>query len=147
MIPDEQLVEAIERLMIEAIGVTAIVLAEAGPEIELTFAQWRAMAIVGSDEAGIRVGELATRIGSTASTTSRLVRRLEVRGLVLAEREDLDRRATRVRLTDRGWSMRRTLVELRQQRVRDALRHCSGTLSGELVPGLRQIGEALGAYG
>jgi DNA-binding MarR family transcriptional regulator len=146
MIFDEQLVEAIERLMVEAIGITTIVIAQSGSEVELTFAQWRALAVVGSAESGIRVGELAARIGSTVSTTSRLVRRLEVRGLVLAERDDIDRRATRVRLTDGGRALRLTLVGRRQQFVRDALASCQGPLSKELIPGLRQIGEALRTY-
>ena len=147
MIPDEHLVEAIEQLMVEAIGVTAIVLAEAGPDVELTFAQWRAIAVVGAASDGIRVGELASRMRSTIPTTSRLVRRLENRGLVLAERDTVDRRATRVSLTDAGSTMRQTLVAMRKQRVRDAIAERPKAVSGQLVTGLQQVGEALRAYG
>lgn len=145
MVPDE-LVEAIERLMVEAIGVTAIALAQAGADVELSFLQWRAIAVVGAADAGLRVGELARRIGSTVPTTSRLVRRLELRGLVAAERDAIDRRATRVRLTDRGDTMRRTLVARREERVRDALERCGTRLSPDVVGGLHQIGDALRAY-
>ena len=146
MITDE-LVEAIERLMVEAIGVTAIALAQAGPDVELSFLQWRAMAVVGASGGGIRVGALAGRIGSTVPTTSRLVRRLELRGLVVAEQDAVDRRATRVRLSERGDSMHRTLIARREARVRDALERCGTESSADLVAGLSRIGEALRAYG
>ena len=145
MITDE-LVEAIERLMVEAIGVTAIALAQAGPDVELSFLQWRAMAVVGAS-GGIRVGALAGRIGSTVPTTSRLVRRLELRGLVVAEQDAVDRRATRVRLSETGDSMHRTLVARREARVRDALERCGTESSPDLVAGLQRIGDALRAYG
>ena len=58
--------------------------------------------VVGAATDGIRVGEIAGRIGSAVPTTSRLVRRLERRGLVAAERDEADRRATLVRLTPTG---------------------------------------------
>ncbi len=145
MISDE-LVEAIERLMVEVIGVTAVALAEAGPDVDLSFVQWRAIAVVGAAPGGIRVGALAARIGSTVPTTSRLVRRLELRGLVVAERDVADRRATRVRLTDLGDGIRRALVAHRQERVRDALERCGGRWPDDFVPALHQVGDALGAY-
>ena len=86
------------------------------------------------------------RIGSAVPTTSRLVRRLERRGLVVAERDDADRRATLVRLTPAGMRIRADLVECRRELVRAALGRSLEPLSQRLLPGLEQIGDALRNY-
>ena len=95
----ERIVEAIEGLVVEAVGITTVALVQATPGIDLSLPQWRALVVVGSSETGMRVGEVAGRIGSAVPTTSRLVRRLERRGLLEAVRDETDRRATIVRLT------------------------------------------------
>jgi DNA-binding MarR family transcriptional regulator len=146
MAQDERVVRAIERLMVESVGVTTIALARATPDVELSFAQWRALVVVGSALDGIRVGEIAGRIGSAVPTTSRLVRRLERRGLVQAERDEADRRATRVRLTPAGEQLRDALVSRRRTLVRQALEERADRLATDLREGLEQIGEALRRY-
>lgn len=146
MTPDERIVEAVERLMVEAIGVTTVALAETTPGVELSIAQWRALMVVGSCADGIRVGEIAARIGSAVPTTSRLVQRLERRGLVVGQRDETDRRATRVRLTEAGGQIRGAIVDRRRQLVRDALAARTDALSAELGGGLDEIGAALRRY-
>jgi DNA-binding MarR family transcriptional regulator len=146
MAQDERVVQAIERLMVESIGVTTVALARATPALELSFPQWRALVVVGAATDGIRVGEIAGRIGSAVPTTSRLVRRLERRGLVLTERDETDRRATRVRLSPTGEQLRMALVSRRRALVREALADRPDRLSDELGAGLEQIGEALRRY-
>ncbi len=146
MAQDEAIVEAIERLMVESVGVTTVALGLASPDVELSFPQWRALVVVGTYEAGIRVGEIAARIGSAVPSTSRLVRRLERRGLVVAERDEADRRATLVRLTPAGKHLRTALVDCRRQLVRDALAGHAGRLSAQLLEGLDQIAGALRRY-
>jgi DNA-binding MarR family transcriptional regulator len=146
MTPDERIIEAVERLMVEAIGVTTVALAQAAPEVDLSIAQWRALMVVGSRADGIRVGEIAARIGSAVPTTSRLIRRLERRGLVVAQRDELDRRATLVRLTESGKLIRTTIVGRRRQLVRDALSVRPEAVPGELVGGLAEIAAALHRY-
>jgi DNA-binding MarR family transcriptional regulator len=146
MSPDERIVEAIERLIFESVGVTTVALGRISPQIELSFPQWRALVVIGSSQDGIRVGEIAGRIGSAVPTTSRLLRRLERRGLVVTERDETDRRATRVRLAPAGVRIRHALVEQRRQLVRDALAARSTPLSTDLQQGLREIGEALEPY-
>lgn len=146
MTPDERIIDAVERLMVEAIGVTTVALAQAAPDVDLTVAQWRGLVVVGSSPGGIRVGEIAARIGSAVPTTSRLVRRLERRGLVVAERDEADRRATLVRLTESGETIRTAIVERRRQLVRDALSARPEALSAELSGGLTEIEAALHRY-
>ncbi|HET7029115.1 MAG TPA: MarR family transcriptional regulator [Candidatus Limnocylindrales bacterium] len=129
--------------MVESVGITTIALGQASPDVELSFPQWRALVVVGSTHDGIRVGEIAGRIGSAVPTTSRLVRRLERRGLVTAERDEADRRATRVRLTPLGEAIRVALVDRRRELVRAALARRAGPLSTDLLTGLAEISEAL----
>ncbi len=146
MAPEERIVEAIERLMVESVGITTVALAQASPSVELSFPQWRALVVIGASDRGIRIGEMAARIGSAGPTTSRLVRRLERRGLVISERDESDRRATLVRLTPAGEGFRRALVERRRELVRQALAMRSDELATDLIEGLTQIGEAMARY-
>ncbi len=143
---DGRIVEAIEGLMVEAVGITTVALAQASPDVELSFPQWRALVVVGANAGGIRVGEIAGRIGSAVPTTSRLVRRLERRGLVASERDEADRRATLVRLTPAGQRIRAALVRRRQELIRELLARHPIPLAGDLQVGLEQIGEALARY-
>jgi DNA-binding MarR family transcriptional regulator len=146
MTPDERIVRAIERLVVEAIGITTVALTEARPEVELTLPQWRVLVVVGASGDGLRVGEIAARIGSTVPTTSRLVRRVERRGLVATVRDESDRRATLVRLTADGETYRTSLVERRQQLIRTSLSE-GRPLPPRLAADLERIGDALAMYG
>lgn len=146
MAEDERVVEAIERLMVESVGITTVALAQATPGVELTFPQWRALMVIGTSEHGIRVGDIAGRLGSAVPTTSRLLRRLERRGLLSAARDEADRRATLVGLTPAGERLRATIVERRRDLVRLALGNGASKLSDDLLEGLTQIGAALGRF-
>ena len=96
----------LERIAIGTVGLTTRALAHAGTDLELTFPQWRAILVVGADTDGARVGEVAARVGVTLPATSRLLHRLERRGLMTLGTDDADRRATRARLTERGLAIR-----------------------------------------
>jgi DNA-binding MarR family transcriptional regulator len=144
---DERVVESIEQLVVEAVGITTVALAQATPDVELSFPQWRALVVVGAKEGGIRVGEIAGRIGSAVPTTSRLVRRLERRGLVESQRDEADRRATIVRLTPSGERIRAALVRRRRELIRESLARHPIPLADDLHLGLKQIAEALEPYG
>jgi DNA-binding MarR family transcriptional regulator len=67
-------------------------------------------ALAGSD--GLRLGVLCRRLGITASTLTRNLRRLRDRGLVAVEADAGDRRASRVTLTESG---RRAAADLARQ--------------------------------
>ena len=106
-------IRALERLAVGSVAITERAIASAGTD--LTFVQWRVLLIVGEQDGGVRVGEIAERIGAHASPTSRLISRLKSRGVVMTEKDELDGRATRVRLTTVGRALRGRVLEHRRQ--------------------------------
>jgi DNA-binding MarR family transcriptional regulator len=70
----------------------------------------------GREDAGLRIGGIASRVLLTSGGVTRLVDRLESRGLVERTSCPTDRRGTSVRLTEHGRST------LRVTRPRDVLR-------------------------
>ena len=144
---DTGIVEAVERLSVEAIGVTALALTRVDPDLELTLRQWRALVVIESTSRGLRVGEIAARLGSSGPSTSRLVRRLEERGLVDARRDESDRRATLVRLTAAGERLRTALVKQRRDLIRGALSTSQFPQGKSLAESLDHITDCLAALG
>ncbi len=122
MDPEPQ-VDALERIVVGAVGLTTHALAEAAPDIDLTFPQWRAILILGEGADGARVGAVAARVGVTLPATSRLLRRLERRGLVSLATDEADRRATRARLTERGRGVRAAILAYRRASLRAMAAH------------------------
>ena len=138
--------EALERVVYAAVGITTSVLQRYAPGNELTFAQWRVLVIVGAGDNGIRVGEIAARIGASGSAASRLLRRMERHGLVTTERDEHDRRATIVRLGEVGRQLRAQIVRDRRELIRRLLDEHGRPLPLHLVAGLEAIAEAFSAY-
>lgn len=140
------LADDLERIAVGAVGLTTRALDQAGAGFELTFPQWRAILVVGDEEDGARIGEVAARLGVTLPATSRLLRRLERRGLTALTTDELDRRATRARLTDRGRAVRAAILGHRRATLREiaeALPH-PGRL--DLATGLRALAAELERY-
>ena len=111
----------IERLIVAGVAATTVALADVRPRLDLTFAQWRALLIVGRASDGLTVSEVARRIGTTLPATSRQLRRLEGRGLLALATDDIDRRATRARITPDGEEWRRAILDHRRQSIAAAL--------------------------
>jgi DNA-binding MarR family transcriptional regulator len=107
----ENLVGALERLVVGSVAITARAVAAA--DAELTFMQWRVLLVVGEHDEGRAVGEIATRMGAHASPASRVVSRLKRRGLVWTDKGDLDKRVVCVRLTEAGRDLRTRVLERR----------------------------------
>lgn len=143
VIPAE-IIQSLELLMFEAIGMTTVALANASTG-ELTLAQWRALVVIGrTDE--VRVGDIAGAVGMSLPSTSRLVQRLERRQLVTTARDETDRRATLVRLTARGHELRERVVACRRELMEQALAARAGTLPRALPAGLRALATAFDQY-
>jgi DNA-binding MarR family transcriptional regulator len=132
-------VQAIELVARATVGVTTRALAGATPGPDLSLLQWRALLIVGDDPAGARVGRVGDGVGVPLPAASRLVRRLQRRGLVHVERDPDDGRAMRVRLTHAGSHARSTVLARRRHLISEALDQT--VLSAEAVQGLRVVAE------
>jgi DNA-binding MarR family transcriptional regulator len=142
-VPTEVL-DPVERLLFEAIGLTSVALGAAAAT-DLTLPQWRALVVVGRSD-GIRVGELGGRVGMSLPSASRLVRRLERQGYVTTARDQRDGRATQVWLTDTGRAVREAVIVRRRELVELALAPHGSRLPGDLAAGLAVIAEALAPY-
>lgn len=110
---------SLEAIVFGSVAVTARALQ--GADVELTVAQWRVLVIVGRSSAGASVSDVAARLGSELSPASRLIGRLERRGLVATSKSERDRRVTRVRLTDRGRAIRREVFGRRRAILAEVL--------------------------
>ncbi len=110
----ESLTAAIERLSFGLVAITALAVDGATTRHSLTFQQWRVLVTVGRADDGVRISQLAERIGASAPSTSRLVRRLVAKGMVTVETDPADRRAMRVRLSVAGMELRRRVIDRRR---------------------------------
>lgn len=139
----EEFADHLERIAVGAVGLTTRALAHADAGFELTFPQWRALLVLGEDADGARVGEVATRVGVTVPATSRLLRRLERRGVATLSVDEGDRRATRARLTDRGRSVREAILRHRRAALEEVVSALHHPERLDLDKGLRAIAAEL----
>jgi len=142
---DRPILSAIERLLVAGVGVTARALNETSQAAELTLAQWRVLAIAAGTD-GVRIGELARRLGVGVPSASRLVRRLERHGLATAERDELDRRATIVRASSAGRVVREAVMRRRRELIESALDGALADSTAETVPALERIADAVSTF-
>jgi DNA-binding MarR family transcriptional regulator len=138
---DQRVVDAVERIILGGVALTARALD--GEVQDLTFPQWRILTIIGEHEANTHVKGVGQRAGVSAPSASRLLRRLEDRGLIELQRDAQDRRFVRVRLTEAGHAARNHVIERRRVLIRDALGAFEETLPADVPGALGAIGEAL----
>ena len=110
--------DALETIAVGSVAVTNAALETAGGRA-LSVEQWRAILLVGDDRGGRRISEVARLVSVTVPATSRLLRRLALRGLVSLDPDPRDARATICRLTDRGVQLRRTVLRDRRKLLRE----------------------------
>ena len=144
---DQRILAAIDELALQLVAVTARALNQAADGLDLTLAQWRVLIVIGQRRAPLRVGEIAARIDASLPSTSRILRRLERRGLITTERDERDRRATLVRLTPAGVAARRRVLQVRRRIVAGAIEGSSGPLPETAAESLEAIVQALEPLG
>ena len=110
----------VERLLTAGIAITARAIEQTPEAKDLTLLQWRVLVVAGQPS-GIRIGELASHLGVSVPSASRLVRRVEARDLVSATRDEDDRRVTTVALSRRGRRVVEAVVGRRRSLIRRAL--------------------------
>jgi DNA-binding MarR family transcriptional regulator len=113
----DEITDALEAIAAGSVAMTNAALEQAGGHA-LSVEQWRAILLVGEDGDDRRISEIARSVSVTVPATSRLLRRLAVRGLVSLDPDPRDARATICRLTDRGSALRRAVVDHRRRLLR-----------------------------
>ena len=134
---------ALEAVAFGSVAVTTRAIAAAG--LDLTFAQWRVLVVVGERPNGATITEVAARLGAEISPVSRLVSRLARRGVVKARKDDQDRRVTRVTVTEEGRALRETVIARRRELLADVLA-AAGPIGPEAEAALERIGAAFRRY-
>ena len=142
---DERLIDALEALVVSGVGLTANALEAAAPAVEITLQQWRALSVIARAD-GIRTGEVARRVGVAVPSASRLIRRLERRGLVATSRDERDRRATLVRPTADGRALWAALVDERRGRIADALASMDRPVDARTIEDLGSLRAAFARF-
>lgn len=135
------MVDALERIVFAGVALTTRALSEARADLDLTLAQWRVLVVLGENDDGATVSQVASRIGVTLPATSRQLRRLQRRGLVDVSRDSRDRRATRVRLTSLGHAARDDVISFRRKKIAQAA--AALDFDPEMAAPLARIAEAL----
>ena len=126
------------------VALTTAAMAADGQVLEPTFRQWRLLVVLGEAREGRRLGEIAAWIGGSAPSASRLVRRMEARGLVTITRDPADRRGIRVLLSPAGRAIRASVINARRGLIRDTLRELQ--VSPGFARELGALARALGAF-
>lgn len=114
------MVHEVERLLSAGIGITARAIEQTPEAKDLTLLQWRVL-VVAAEPSGARIGEVATHLGVSVPSASRLVRRVEARDLVTATRDAEDRRVTTVAVSPRGRRLVDAVAGARRELIRGAL--------------------------
>lgn len=139
---DRELLDLLDDLSIAVVGMTADALGQGGPERDLTLGQWRALVLIAAGD-GLRASELAHRVGMSRPSMSRLVDRLERKGLVASTADPDDRRAVLLVSTVAGREALQDTRARRRQMVADVLDRAGRPLPEDLPAGLRTIVAAL----
>ncbi len=136
--------QALDRIVMAGVALTARALSEATTESDLSLPQWRVLVVLADAKQTLRLSDIAARVGVTLPATSRQLRRLERRGLIEIRPDEHDRRAVNVLLTPAGERVRTTIVAHRLNAVREATNDIA--VSEEGVTQLSVLADALDQF-
>jgi DNA-binding MarR family transcriptional regulator len=119
---EHEYLDSIGRRLNFATSAVDALTAELLREHDLSPVQWVALSVLWRRD-GITVNALAAYMRATAPATSRLLGRMEERGLIERRTVDEDRRILQIRLTKKGWDLEhlRDLHEVVNNLVMDGL--------------------------
>ena len=135
--------DQLNRLAAELVSMTNAAIASAG-EGDLSFSQWRLLVVLGSETRPMRLHEVAARVSVSMPSASRLVARMERRGLVSSSRDPVDGRGRLVALTDDGRGVRDRVIGWRRARLAEKL--ATVPMSAVVVDGLTEIVDGLASW-
>jgi DNA-binding MarR family transcriptional regulator len=130
-------------LAAELVSITNAAIASAG-EGDLSFSQWRLLVVLGNETRPMRLTEVAARVSVSMPSASRLVARMERRGLVSSSRDPVDGRGRLVALADDGRSVRDRVIGWRRARLAEKL--VTVPISAVVVDGLTEIVDGLASW-
>jgi len=105
--------DQLDLLAMEIVSATNAAITEVGAG-ELSFPQWRLLAVLGSGPGPARPSGIAGRMNASLPSTSRLVQRMERRGLVSSARDPRDGRGRLIELTMEGEALRSSVIRRRR---------------------------------
>lgn len=115
-----QVLNQLDQLAVELVAVTNAAIFDVGAG-DLSFLQWRTLMVLGSSDEPLRVHEIADRASASMPSASRLVRRMERRGLVSVSRDPSDGRGRRIALTQDGEDLRAKIIRRRRALIAEGL--------------------------
>ena len=114
------MVLVLDRLAVALVAATNTAIADVGAG-DLSFAQWRCLMVVGGASEPLRLGDIAVRISASMPSASRLIGRMERRGLVSSSRDPVDGRGRRIVLTQAGDGLRARVIGRRRAMLEESL--------------------------
>lgn len=112
--------DQLDRLAVALVAATNTAIGQVGAG-ELSFPQWRLLMVLGESADPLRLRQVAGLVSASMPSASRLVDRMERRGLVSSERDPTDGRGRRVALTDRGEEVRSMVIARRRSLIEKGL--------------------------
>jgi DNA-binding MarR family transcriptional regulator len=134
------IVDDLNTLAVALVALSARAVYEAAGDLSLL--QWRAL--VELDAGGpLRLGDLAARLPSSMPATSRLVKRMTERGLLVTRPVPADGRGISVQLSAKGRTLHAAVIDRRRDLIAEGVG--SGSLPAGLHDGLVLLGGRLRA--
>ena len=116
-------------------------------EVDLTPSQYNVLRILrGSHPKALTAGEIGERTIARDPDITRLVDRLDARGLVKRARSEQDRRVVEVEITDKGLDLLRGLDPHAQRMPRALIGHVAPRKLRQLAKLLAEVLDGLGTY-
>jgi DNA-binding MarR family transcriptional regulator len=100
--------------------------------------------IANIDDTGTRIVDLATRMGTTKQFAGRLVQELAACGMIETTPDPIDRRATLVRGSERGWQFLAMACEVRAEIEREYQALLGDRLMRDLTTAVERLAEYAG---
>lgn len=113
--------DQLDQLAMELVAATNAAIVDVGAG-DLSLLQWRILMVLGSGGGSLRLHEIAGRVSASMPSASRLVGRMERRGLVSSSRDPADGRGRRIALTAEGEALRVRVVGRRRAMIEESLR-------------------------
>jgi DNA-binding MarR family transcriptional regulator len=141
VVSDEELTEAIILASRAMVGIAVRSLSDASQDV--TLPQYRTLVVL-AEGGPSRLADLASALGVSPSTATRMCDRLVRKGLVTRTRDELDRREVNLAVTQAGRQVVDEVIDGRRREVREMLRSIPTDARGQLLESLQVLAEAAG---